>query len=234
MAATEKIAQFIAAPDGTNLKNYWQTEASANGPEAPDDNLQAASLAARFLSDMNHRVTHWIHFIGAEVPDANDNATRILAYTTNPLQITKFRKYDYYRALTQTFDVGAQFRQSMSDREGEMTWTYGPKPRVTVAAARNPDGTWGIGISNFTAPGFAEKPNNDGYANGYQAQTFDVTIRVPELKNALFTVHRKGPNGDNWDTALAMRDGTLTVTNVSPLELVTLRSMKLVGGSFGN
>ena len=227
MAATEKIAQQIAAPDGTNLKDYWQTEASANGPEAEGDALQAASLATRFLSDMNHRVTHWIHFLGAETPDPNDNATRILAYTTNPLQITKFRKYDYYRALGQTFDVGAQFRQSMSDQENEMTWTYGPKPRVTVAAARNPDGTWGVGISNFTAPNFAQKPGNDGFANGYAAQTFDVTIKVPELKGALFTVHRNGPDGDKTDKVTMMRDGSLTIKDVSPLELVTLRSVEV-------
>ena len=230
MAATEKIAQFIAAPDGSNLKSYWQTESSANGPEAEGDNLQAASLAARFLSDMNHRVTHWIHFIGAEVPDPNDNATRILAYTTNPLQITKFAKYDYYRALSQTFEVGARFRRSMSDREGEMTWTYGPKPRVTVAAARNPDGTWGIGICNFTAPNFAEKPDNSGYANGYRAQTFDVKIQVPELKNAIFSVHRNGENAKESGQALMMRNGILTIPNVAPLELVTLRSVKLAGG----
>ncbi len=227
MAATEKIARTIAAPDGTNLKNYWQTEASANGAEAPGDNLQAASLATRFLSDMNHRVTHWIHFIGAEIPDSKDNATRILAYTTNPLQITKFRKYDYYRALSQTFDVGAQFRRSLSDKENEMTWTYGPKPRLTVAAARNPDGTWGIGISNFTAPNFAQKPGNDGFTNGYSAQTFDVTVKVPELKGALFTIHRNGPNGDKTDTAMMMRDGSITIKDVAPLELVTLRSVEV-------
>ena len=177
---------------------------------------------------MNHRVTHWIHFIGFEVPDANDNATRILAYTTGPLRITKFQKYDYYRALSQTFDVGAQFRQSFSDQEGEMLWTYGPKPRVTVAAARNPDGGWGIGISNFTAPQFAAEPGNDGFENGFKAQTFDVTIKVPELQNAIFAVHRNGPNEDKSDQTLAMRDGTLTIPNVKPLELVTLREVKVV------
>ena len=229
MAANAATAQTIAAPGGANLKDYWQTEASANGPEAPGDALQAASLATRFLSDMNHRVTHWIHFIGFETPDANDNATRILAYTTGPLKIAKFQKYDYYRALANTFDVGAQFRQSLSDREGEMTWTYGPKPRVTLAAARNPDGSWGIGIANFTAPQFAEKPGDNGYENGYQAQTFDVVVNVPELKNALFTVHRNGPNEDTNGKVLAMRGGTMTIPNVSPLELVTLRSLKLAG-----
>src|SRR6185437_10789806 len=68
MAATPEAASRIAAADGRNTKDYWMTEASANGPEAPGDALQAASLASRFLNDMNHRVTHWIHFIGFEIP----------------------------------------------------------------------------------------------------------------------------------------------------------------------
>ena len=227
MAANDATAQTIAAPDGSNTKSYWMTEASANGAEVPGNALQGASLATRFLSDMNHRVTNWIHFIGFETPDPNDNATRIIAYTVEPLKITKFQKYDYYKSLADTFDVGAKFRQSSSDTEGEMTWTYGPKPRITVAAARNPDETWGIGISNFTAPQFSENPTNDGFENGFKAQTFDVTVQVPELKNALFTVHRNGPNENENGKVLAMQNGTITIRNVSPLELVTLRSAKI-------
>ena len=227
MAATEEAASFVAGADGLNTKSYWMTEASANGPEAPGDALQAASLATRFLSDMNHRVTHWIHFLGFETPDPNDNATRILAYTTGPLRITKFQKYDYYRALSQTFAVGARFRKSLSDREGDMTWTYGPKPRLTLAAAQNPDGSWAIGLSNFTAPQFSDKPGNDGFQNGFKAQTFDVTVRVPELAKAQglrFRVHRNGPSLDVEEAPLLMRGGVLTIHGVGPLQLVTLRS----------
>lgn len=225
MAATEKAAQSI---EGSG-KSYWMTEASANGPEAPGDTLQAASLSTRFLSDMNHRVTHWIHFIGFETPDPNDNATRIIAYTTGPLKATVFQKYFSYRQLSNAFDVGAQFRQSQSSLEGEMTWTYGPKARITAAAAQNPDGSWAIGISNFTARAFSDAPDNSGYANGFRAQTFDVKIEIPELarqKAVKFRVYRSGATQDTGKTPLVMKNGALLIPDVTALQLVTLRSEK--------
>jgi hypothetical protein len=77
------------------------TEASDNGPEEAGNSYRAASLAARFLNDMNHRVTHWIHFLGFEVTDPRDNATRIMAYTPNPLRTTIFQKYFTYQQLVE-------------------------------------------------------------------------------------------------------------------------------------
>jgi hypothetical protein len=62
MAATDDIARRLGGSKGENLKEYWMTEASDNGPEEAGNSYRAASLAARFLNDMNHRVTHWIHF----------------------------------------------------------------------------------------------------------------------------------------------------------------------------
>ncbi len=231
MAATEDAAKRNEGERGQNLKSYWMTESSANGPEAPGDAIQGASLAARFLSDMNHRVTHWVHFVGFEVPDPNDNATRIIAYQPAPLRTVVFQKYFYYRQLAQAFDVNAAFRQSRSSLEGEMTWTYGPKPRVTVAAARNPDGSWGIGLSNFTAPNFLEVPkeNNAGdFFNGFHARTFEVTIEVPELAQAgvlSFQVHRTNSTlNDVAEAPITMKNGRATVM-LNPLDLVTLRSV---------
>ena len=124
MAATPEAAKRVL---GTG-KQYWMTEASDNGPEVPGDAVRAASLASRFLNDMNHGVTHWVHFVGFEVPDPNDNATRILAYTPKPFAITTFQKYYYYRQLSRAFDVGAVFRASQSSLDGDMTWTYGRSP----------------------------------------------------------------------------------------------------------
>ncbi len=224
MAATEKAAQLVAGSG----KSYWMTEASANGPETPGDALQAASLASRFLSDMNHRVTHWMHFLGFETPDANDNATRIIAYTTHPLQATVFQKYFTYRQLSRVFEVGARFRHSQSSLEGEMTWTYGPKPRLTAAAAQNPDGSWAIGLANFTAPNFSAAPAENGYANGFEAQNFDVTVQIPELANVKslrFGIERSGlQNGA--PKPLEMKAGQLLIADVAPLQVVTLRSLK--------
>ena len=224
MAATDEAARRIADARGRNTKEYWMTEASDNGPEAPGDAVRAASLASRFLNDMNHRTTHWVHFIGFEVPDPNDNATRILAFTPEPLQTTIFQKYYYYQQLSNTFPPGALFRDSESSLEGDMTWTYGKKPRVTVAAAHNPDGTWGIGISNFTAPAFKDDPQDNG---GYPAHTFEVTVRVPELAKSgavRFAVHRSSGHLTNASEGqVTMRNGEL-ILRVRPLELVTLRS----------
>ncbi len=230
MAATENIAHRI---EGTE-KSYWMTEASDNGPEVPGDALRAASLASRFLSDMNHRVTHWVHFVGFEVPDPNDNATRILAYTPTPFGMTMFQKYYYYRQLSRTFDQGAIFRQSQSALDGGMTYTYGKKPRLTAAAARNPDGTWGIGLSNYTSPTFWDTDDEKDFAlhnSGYAAQTFAVTLRIPDLTHAgtvRFAVRRSNSGvNDLPDGALFMHDGTLTIPAVGPLDLITLRSQIL-------
>ena len=185
MAATETVAERIAAPDGTNLKEYWMTEASENGSEETGNAQRAASLASRFLNDMNHRVTHWIHFIGFDVSDPKDNATRIIAYDAATGNPTLFAKYFYYQQLSQTFGVGAKFRHSQSSLDGEMTWTYGLKPHLTAAVAQNADGSWGMGLVNFTAESFAglqgwsdEKWNRE--QNGHTpAQTFASPCACP-------------------------------------------------------
>lgn len=227
MAATDEAAAYIT---GTK-KSYWMTEASDNGPEAPGDGLRAASLASRFLSDMNHGVTDWIHFVGFEVPDANDNATRILAYTPKPLAITRFQKYYYYKQLSVAFPVGSVFRKSESTLDGGMTYTYGKKPRVTVAAAKGPDGAWAIGLSNFTSPTFTDADDGKDFVvhnSGYHAQTYAVTVRLPELAAVpvlRLEVRRSTATvGDAPAGFAVMRYGTITVPALGPLELVTLRS----------
>ena len=235
MAATDAIAERIAAPDGSNLKDYWMTEASENGTEEPGNAKRAASLASRFLNDMNHRVTHWIHFIGFEISDPKDNATRIIAYEAETGKAQIFTKYFYYQQLSQTFGVGAKFRHSQSSLDGDMTWTYGVKPHLTAAAAQNADGSWGIGLVNFTADDFTglqgwadEKWNRE--QNGHTpAQTFQVTVRVPELKERgamKFTVQRSDAVKQNQSAGeVTMQNGEVEL-NVAPLELVTLREVK--------
>ena len=222
MAATEDAAKRIEGPGGGNAKAYWMTEASDVGPEREGDAERGASLASRFLNDMNHRVTHWVHFLGFEVPDPRDNATRILAFTPDPLRLTIFQKFYYYRQLGETFDVGAVFRRSQNSLEGPMTWTYGKKPRLTVAAARNPDGSWGIGLSNFTSENF----NAEG-SPGQPATVFDATLVIPELAGSgavTFTEHASNGHLTNANQGVVtLIDGRGTV-RVEPLELITLRS----------
>ncbi|MCC5634369.1 hypothetical protein LC593_00595 [Nostoc sp. CHAB 5844] len=234
MAATPAIAKLI---EGTN-KEYWMTEAGTNGPEEPGDALNAASAASRFLSDMNNRVTHWIWFIGHAPSHTQDNSTRLIRYFISPFRYDVFQKYYYLQQLSHTFDVGAVFRRSYSSLEKNMTWTYGKKPRIIVASAKNPDGSWGIGISNYTSDKFFFTipvdlgfPPDTLFTNpqtGRAAETFAVTVSVEELAQAgdiKMKMYRSNSNVNNVyiGTAL-MRQGKVTIPKVESLDLITLRS----------
>jgi hypothetical protein len=178
---------------------------------------------------MNHRVTHWIHFLGFEVADPNDNATRIIAYEPSPFRQTLFAKYYSYRQLSRAFDVGAVFRACTSSLDGSMTWGFGLKPRLTAAAARNPDGRWSIGLSNYTAERFDDEKNwgdekwNREQGGHTPAQTFEVTIKIPELHGKGEIAFEAWRSSETMPSLVSMKDGELTIS-VVPLELVTLRS----------
>jgi len=227
-AAREEMAQRAAGEE------YWITEAGGitDADEDAHDGLQAASIASRFLNDVNHRVTDWQFFIGYEQADPRGNTGRIIKYAPAPYKPTILQKYYYLKQLSEAFDAGAAFRHSRSSRDGEMDYAYGKKPRVNAAAARNPDGTWGVGLSNYTSPTFRDADDPKDFAlhnSGYPAQAFQVTVRVPELAkiNALrFAVRRSTATaGDRPGGFVVMHNGVMTIS-LMPLELVTLRSIK--------
>ncbi|BCM91780.1 hypothetical protein IAD21_03655 [Abditibacteriota bacterium] len=234
MGATKEGTHRIEDAQGKLTKSYWMTEASANGAEVEGDTLRAASLASRFLSDMNQGVTHWVHFLGFEVPDPKDNATRILAFQNAPFRLTTFQKYWTYHQLSATFDVGATFRYCTSSLDGDMVWTYGKKPHLNASAARNRDGSWSIALSNFTSPAFNDNtddksgPTGNGYENGFKAQTYMVKVVVPELATAgqkRFKVMRSQSNGvEKAEGNVEMHAGEIEIPVIGPLELLTLRS----------
>ena len=148
---------------------------------------------------MNHRVTHWVHFLGFEDSGSGaDDATRIIPFTITPFSHELLKKYCYYQQLAQTFDPGALFRDSESALDGDMTHTYGQKTHLIAATARNPDGTWSVGIQNFTADSFS----------GAQGQADDTRVNA-----GVGTV--------------PMTNGSRTIS-VAPLELVTLRTSRAI------
>ena len=226
-AATEDMAARAVG------KPYWITEAGGitDADEDLGDALQAAGVASRFLNDVNHGVTHWQFFIGFEQSDPRGNTGRVLKYNVRPFRLTVLQKYWSLKQLSETFDVGAVFRHSLSSLEGEMTYTSGKKPRLNAAVARNPNGTWAIGLSNFTAPAFRDADDVSDFAShnsGYAARTFAVTVRVPELsriKSLRFAMRRRnGGLNDVSFGAVVMHEGRVTVPIVGPLDLITLRS----------
>ena len=225
-AATPEMA---TRADG---KEYWMTEAGGmtDTEESAGDDLQAASISSRLLNDLNHCVTHFIYFIGYELSDPKGNSDRIIRYETNPFRSQIQLKYDYLKALAFTFDRGAVVRHVLASPGGEMTYTYGRKPALNAAAARNPDGTWAVGLSNFTSDVFSKLETEPWYREqgGASARSLSVTIHVvgwdtPEP--VVWHVHRCSAAPAAPDVTEIMHAGRLTL-KVGPLELVTLRTEK--------
>jgi O-glycosyl hydrolase len=233
MAATPTM--YAHTEGGT--RDYWQTEASTLGPEAPGDYQNAASIATRFLNDMNHGVTHWFHFLGDAENDPNDDGTRIIPYDPDAPGddwATPLTKYHYFQQLTDAFDLGATFRATDSSLDGDMVWSYGRKPRVTFSTAVNPDGSVALALTNFTDESFpGDEPQTQSdfasYNAGYLAESFEVTIFVEDLADAgevWFTLSVSDPMGERLNAlqqSVRMTDGFLTF-EIDPLQLVTLRS----------
>lgn len=226
MAADERLAS-IALNAG---KEYWQTESSVPGKEVAGDIYRASTMATTLLSDLNHGVTHWIHFIGFAAYDPRDNGTRMIGFDpdeTGEDWYTLYDKHRYLAQLAQAFQPGCVLRKAHSDREEHMHWTYGRKPRVVVAAGRNPDGSWAVGISNYTYNDFPTGSDFHRENAGHPAQVFTVAVTLDDLSDVPempFEVQRSDRHGTrNESSPLIARYGQLELA-IDPLELVTLRS----------
>jgi hypothetical protein len=220
MAATSNEASR------TYGKPYWITEAADDGNETAENTSFAASIAARFLNDMNHLVTDWVFFIGfsdsTNVTTDNDSATKLMIYDQATGTIFTPLKYYYFQQLLSTFDVGSVFRATTSATEGDMAYSYGQKPAINAAAAVNPDGSWGISVVNDTGTCC-----NGSISQWYSATTYNVTINVSELSGSgskTFTLYRSKANTHFVNEgSVTMTNGSITLT-ISPGELISLRS----------
>ncbi len=131
------------------------------------------------------------------------------------------------------FDVGAVFRHSTSSLgDPEMTWTYGKKPQLIAAAARNADGTWAVGLANFTHASFTDRRDNDDQ-KGFPAEAFDVTVVIEELRatdNLTLQMHRSNHGFNNRPAGtITLTHGRVTVCDVAPCDLITLRASRSQG-----
>ncbi len=225
MGATDTMKAKIA---GTK-KSYWQTESSTPGPENLGNPLNAASSAGRFISDLNHGVSHWIWFIGFEQNDPADNGTRLMKFdATHPdAPPDKFYKYFYIQQLSRAFPPGAVARQCTSSSEGTMTWTYGKKPMLLATSTQSADGTISVAMVNYTSDKFGSWSLSswDREQGGQLGRTINVTLKIEALANVsskTFNVRRSTDTKPNYDAGtLTVRNGVATLS-LKPLELVTL------------
>jgi len=209
-------------------KEYWMTEAGRALPsvidESPGDTDAASTVAARFLNDMNYSVTHWFWFLGFGHIDKHPNkdSGQVLVKPDDRTGGIKFNtKYFYLKQLRQTFDLGARFYAIVPPKGLRNVWSYGQKPAITLSAAKNPDNSWGIGIVNTTGIPFSNQ-----LMQFYEAKTYSVDILLPaDVGNKTFRVYRSRPDGIREDKEiLELKNGVLSI-DISPHELVTLRSL---------
>ncbi|MBD3393109.1 MAG: hypothetical protein GF418_13390 [Chitinivibrionales bacterium] len=147
-------------------------------------------------------------------------------------------KYYYLKQLAHMFDVGCVFRYCESDPalpHADMWYTYGQKPAVSASAARNPDGSFTIGVVNLTgctSDGFPVAGwHATPYFEYYDAERYDVTIRMHELIDSgprRFAMYRSSRTERfEFVDSVTMTGGEMTIS-VDPKALVTLRGS---GGS---
>jgi O-glycosyl hydrolase len=213
-------------------KPYWQTESSTPGPErdAAAEHVNAATSMARAIGDLNHGVTHWLWFVGYEQTDDTDNGTRLIRFDSTKPDGAVYRsaKYDWFKQLSDTIQPGATIHATSHRGTKKVEFTYGRKPELLAIGARNPDGTWGIALVNYTSDRFADLNDDErNQAGPDPGRTLELTIKVSGLKgdSARFAVRRSNEKARNAE------DGVMEATNgflkvkVAPLELVTLKSV---------
>jgi hypothetical protein len=222
MGANASIEDLIL---GTG-KEYWITEAGRALPrlvdEDPGDMAEAAGTAARFLNDMNHSVTHWFWFIGIGHYDRHPakDSGQVLGRPNDQTGGIKLNtKFYYLKQIRATFELGANFYPTNSVQEKRMNWGYGQKPAITAAVARNPDGSWGIGVVNTTGI------PDSSIAKFHPGAAYRVELRLPkEALGLSYQVYRSLSGGIFKWKVLAAPQGAVVELLVQPLELITLRS----------
>jgi hypothetical protein len=140
-------------------------------------------LAARFLNDLNHRVTHWIHFI-AYADSGNlsldkDNATKLLVFDRKTGTVFESLQYTYLRMLRVAFPTGCEVYPVTADPGGDLVNSHGKKPGLNAAAARLPDGRWSLAVVNLT--GLTSTPT----ATYEPPATLQVRFQLPPAESRL-------------------------------------------------
>lgn len=220
MAATPDFPKTIA---GTG-KQYWMTEAGDNGNERELDPSLAASIAGRFLNDLNCGVTHWIYFIGfydsPDVTKDEDNATKLMVYDHMRQRIFRPLKYDWFRQLRAAFPNGSRIYPVKAQPGGDLVFSYGQKPFLNALAAKRPDGGWSLAMVNLT-----DVRPDTSIGKWHPATRLKVRWEASPLGregDTKLNVYRSdaarrfAPDGQ-----AAVTDGTLTL-DLRPSELVTL------------
>jgi hypothetical protein len=216
MASTMKMA------NAAHLKERWVTEAGqfvpdSAGPAASVNAMDAPTLAARFLTDLNQGVTRWMYFIGFINQDnhAPENPVHALVVGSPSGSITVFNRYYYLSELLGTFRRGTVVYSCTSSLDGAMEWTYGQKPRLSAACGQGADGRMRIAIANTT--GIV----SSAISTFYPTEAFQIGLDLP-WSNKTFTVSAMGQDAIARNLGVFDFENGQRLPTIEPLEMLTL------------
>lgn len=223
MAANTPIASAITAAK----KEFWITEAGNTGHEDAGDTERASSLAARFLNDLNHQVTHWLHFIAygdsGNLALDKDNATKLLVFDRKTGAVFESLQYSYLRMLRVAFPTGCKVFPVTADPGGDLLNSHGQKPPLNAAMAKLPDGRWSLAVVNLT--GLTTTP----IATYHAASTLRVKLQLPAAESRLNKSFRRWHSDPEKkivdDGKLNMTDGKIEI-ELPPQQLMIFLEQK--------
>jgi len=240
---TEEMNRRVESYVLSNQKQYWTTEASEFGTEKWEDAKEASSALSRVYADMNHLCNVWMFYVGIKGVETDwrmggnqNTAFYMILYRTVEKDWGYLLKCWYFKQASRTFEPGAQLRKSTTNlkqlnakkywraEDSTMVYAFGRKAPLYLAAAVNPDGSWGAGVTNFTGDVMTTP-----LTSAFTATTYTVTVFIEELADSgdiVFTTSRCNatPPYIHREADVTMHAGVLTIDSLRSFEMITLRS----------
>jgi hypothetical protein len=194
-------------------------------------------------ADLNHLCNVWMFYVGIKGVESDwrmsghqNTAFYMILYRTEEQDWNYLLKSWYFKQASATIKPGAIVRRASTNllqtnpekydlkTDSTMVYAYGRKAPLYLASAVNTDGSWGIGLTNFTGD-IIDTP----LTMAFPPVSFRLTVTIEELADSGdigFTLHRcnaTAPYIHNEGTVL-MHDGMVSIDSIGPFDMITLLS----------
>ncbi|MBD3395895.1 MAG: hypothetical protein GF418_09755 [Chitinivibrionales bacterium] len=224
-------------------KEYWMTEASEFGTEQWEDAKEASSALSRYFADMNHLCNVWFFYVGIKGVESDwrmsgnkNTAFYMILYRAVEQDWGYLLKSWYFKAASQAIDPYAVFRKSTTNlrrvdstkywrtEDSTMVYAFGRKAPLYLGAAVNPDGSWCIGVTNYTGEVLTTP-----ITEVLEETVYDITVKVEELVDSgdiEFSVTRCNADTPyvHEEGTVSMQDGLVQIDSLGSFDMITMRS----------
>lgn len=183
--------------------------------------MDAAIVAARFLSDLNHGATHWLYFQGARSAGRdrpNARRTHALVTASEDGRIEAEPRCAMLTGLANHFARDTSMHSCHSSVDADMVWTWGAKPTALAAYGEGADGHARMAIANITGI-----PSRGRRARFAPRERLELRLELPRAEERWSLVARRGGEMRELGAVTSDARGECEVV-VEPLEVLLLTS----------